>query len=430
MSDMTDNLSQPKLTVTTTQWTQKDTGWMFNLFGTAIGAGVLYLPISTGVGGIWPLIILSLFAGPMVWLAHRNLVRFCLSSKSPTANITTTVQEHFGKKAGHWLTLAYCLSIYPILLMYSIGMTNITIDYINRQLKGSAWPREWVSLTLVSLLIVLMHAEEKWMLRAVQAMVYPLVLSLFAISVYLIPQWNMTIFEQSLSWQDALCTFFFSTPLLIFSFNHSPACSSFAQAYRMVTNSVSDCEKKTQQILTRNTLLLLAIILFFVFSCIFTLTPTELAQAKLDNLPVLSVLHDRSNHGILLLLAPVIAFLAVVSSFFGVYLGALEGIQGIATQQWLKYRPNNPINPITIRRAAALFILLTCWGAGYANWTVISMIEAVVVPLLASILYIMPVYANYRIPRLHHYRNTFLDVFIFVVGIIAITSFLLAKMVH
>ena len=207
-----------------------------------------------------------------------------------------------------------------------------------------------------------MHTEEKWMLRAVKAMVYPLVVTLFCISMYLVPQWNTAAFSQDISIRDLLTTLFFTTPLLIFSFNHSPACSAFAQAYRLMVKNAEVCEAKTRQILIRNTLLLLVIILFFVFSCVLSLTPAELAQAKVDNLPVLSVLPDRSGNGVLPLLAPLIAFLAVVSSFFGVYLGALEGIQGITTQQWFKYCPHKPLSDVTIRRVAILFIVLTCWG--------------------------------------------------------------------
>ena len=28
--------------------------WTISLFGTAVGAGVLFLPINAGLGGIWP----------------------------------------------------------------------------------------------------------------------------------------------------------------------------------------------------------------------------------------------------------------------------------------------------------------------------------------------------------------------------------------
>ncbi len=35
-------------------WRKTDTMWMLGLYGTAIGAGVLFLPINAGVGGMIP----------------------------------------------------------------------------------------------------------------------------------------------------------------------------------------------------------------------------------------------------------------------------------------------------------------------------------------------------------------------------------------
>ncbi|PHX37260.1 threonine/serine transporter, partial [Pseudomonas sp. NZIPFR-PS5] len=34
-----------------TTWNRNDTTWMLGLFGTAIGAGTLFLPINAGIGG-------------------------------------------------------------------------------------------------------------------------------------------------------------------------------------------------------------------------------------------------------------------------------------------------------------------------------------------------------------------------------------------
>ncbi|WP_079253899.1 amino acid permease [Endozoicomonas arenosclerae] len=405
-------------------WSSRDTGWMLNLFGTAIGAGILYLPINAGAGGIWPLIVLSLLAGPMVWLAHRNLVRFCLSSTNPASNITGTVNEHFGVKAGRVLTLAYFLSIYPILLLYGIGITNVVISFLENQLFIESPPRLLLSLGLVSLLVAIMHVGEIWMLRAVKLLCYPLVVVLVGISIYLIPDWNLAAFDQPFNTHDLLLTLFLTTPLLVFSFNHSPACSAFAQAYRMTMPDNESCAQKTSLILKRNTQLLLVVILFFVFSCVLTLTPEDLAMAKEANLPVLSVLANRSVNPMFAVVAPVIAFLAIASSFFGVYLGTLEGMHGLVTQQWLKYNGRKPLNPVALRRGTVAFGLITCWLAGYANWSVIGMVEMVVVPVLAAILYLMPVYALYKVPSLSHFRNIYLDVFTVIVGIVAITAFI------
>ncbi len=45
-------------TGTRSAWRKTDTMWMLGLYGTAIGAGVLFLPINAGVGGLIPLIIM------------------------------------------------------------------------------------------------------------------------------------------------------------------------------------------------------------------------------------------------------------------------------------------------------------------------------------------------------------------------------------
>ena len=62
-------------------WTRFDTRWMLSLFGTAVGAGILFLPIRAGTGGFWPVVIMALLVFPMTWLSHRGLSRFvCASS--------------------------------------------------------------------------------------------------------------------------------------------------------------------------------------------------------------------------------------------------------------------------------------------------------------------------------------------------------------
>ena len=42
--------------------------WVLSLFGTAVGAGVLFLPINAGMGGFLPLVVMTLLVGPMTYL--------------------------------------------------------------------------------------------------------------------------------------------------------------------------------------------------------------------------------------------------------------------------------------------------------------------------------------------------------------------------
>src|SRR5450830_1456740 len=68
--------------ITDKAWNKFDTTWMLGLYGTAIGAGTLFLPINAGVGGFWPLLVLAILAFPMTFYAHRGLTRFVLSSST------------------------------------------------------------------------------------------------------------------------------------------------------------------------------------------------------------------------------------------------------------------------------------------------------------------------------------------------------------
>lgn len=116
-------------------WRKTDTMWMLGLYGTAIGAGVLFLPINAGVGGMIPLIIMALIAFPMTFFAHRGLTRFVLSGKNPGEDITEVVEEHFGVGAGKLITLLYFFAIYPILLVYSVAITNTVESFMMHQLQ-------------------------------------------------------------------------------------------------------------------------------------------------------------------------------------------------------------------------------------------------------------------------------------------------------
>ncbi len=122
---------------TLSQWSRQDTTWMLGLFGTAIGAGTLFLPINAGLGGFWPLLILAVLAFPMTFYAHRGLTRFVLSGRDG-ADITEVVEEHFGLKAGALITLLYFFAIFPILLIYSVALTNTVGSFLEHQLHIQA----------------------------------------------------------------------------------------------------------------------------------------------------------------------------------------------------------------------------------------------------------------------------------------------------
>ncbi|SAX72835.1 L-threonine transporter%2C anaerobically inducible [Klebsiella pneumoniae] len=65
-------------------WRKSDTTWTLGLFGTAIGAGVLFFPIRAGFGGLIPILVMLVLAYPIAFYCHRALARLCLSGANPS----------------------------------------------------------------------------------------------------------------------------------------------------------------------------------------------------------------------------------------------------------------------------------------------------------------------------------------------------------
>src|SRR5260370_22001569 len=138
-------------------WRKQDTVWMLSLYGTAIGAGTLFLPINAGLNGIWPLLVMMLLAFPMTYFSHQALCRFVLSSATANGDITEVVKEHFGSLAGKLLTILYFFAIYPILLMYSVAITNTTESCLIHQLGISPPPRALLAISLILILMAIVR---------------------------------------------------------------------------------------------------------------------------------------------------------------------------------------------------------------------------------------------------------------------------------
>ncbi len=423
MSNSQIDVLSPESVDKTEVWRKTDTTWMLGLYGTAIGAGVLFLPINAGIGGLIPLIIMVILAFPMTFYAHRGLTRFVLSGKKAGQNITDVVEQHFGITAGKLITLLYFFAIFPILLVYSVAITNTVESFITHQMQLPAPPRAILALVLILALMTLVHFGEHLIVKAMSILVYPFVIVLMALSLYLIPHWNASIFEHAASAggnasTGMLMTLWLVIPVMVFSFNHSPIISSFAVAKRQEYGD--EAEKKCSKILTFSTLMMVVTVMFFVFSCVLSLSPAELMEAKNQNISILSYLANHFQTPLIAYIAPVIAFIAITKSFLGHYLGAREGFNGIVMQS-LRSRGKSISLP-KMNRITAVFMLIATWAVSTLNPSILGMIETLGGPIIAVLLFLMPMYAIRKVPAMRKYSGRISNVFVVLVGLIAMSA--------
>jgi serine transporter len=406
-------------------WSKHDTTWMLGLYGTAIGAGTLFLPINAGVGGFWPLLILAVLAFPMTFFAHRGLTRFVLSGRS--GDITEVVEEHFGIGAGKLITLLYFFAIFPILLVYSVALTNTLSSFMEHQLHIAPPPRAILSLVLILGLMAIVRCGQGVIVKCMSVLVYPFVAALLLLGLSLIPNWNGAFFataSEGMPMPLFFKTLWLAIPVMVFSFNHSPIISAFSVDQKQRYGE--QAERKSSGILAIAHAMMVVTVMFFCFSCVLALSPADLAAAKAQNISILSYLANHFQTPVIAYAAPLIALVAITKSFLGHYIGASEGFQGLIVKS-LRGR-GRVMSASWLNRVTALFMILSCWAVATFNPSILGMIETLGGPIIACLLFLMPMYAIRRVPALRQYSGQASNVFVVVIGLIALSAIIYSFM--
>ncbi|MGL6599971.1 threonine/serine transporter TdcC [Aeromonas veronii] len=406
----------------------------------AIGAGVLFFPIRAGYGGLIPILIMLVLAYPIAFYCHRALARLCLSGSNPSANITETVEEHFGKMGGVVITFLYFFAICPLLWIYGVTITNTFMAFWEHQLQMAPLNRGVVALGLLLLMAFVIYFGKDLMVRVMSYLVFPFIASLIVISLSLVPYWNSAVFDQvnlseiSMFGHDGiLVTVWLGISIMVFSFNFSPIVSSFIVSKREEYEQEFGrdfTEKRCSKIISGASMLMVAVVMFFAFSCLFTLSPQNMAEAKAQNIPVLSYLanHFSSLAGsksafatTLEYAASIIALVAIFKSFFGHYLGTLEGLNGLILR--FGYQGDkSKVSSKKLNMVSMLFIMGSTWLVAYVNPNILDLIEAMGAPIIASLLCLLPMYAVSKTPALVKYKGQASNLFVTIIGVLTILN--------
>ncbi|MDQ1237444.1 MAG: serine transporter [Wigglesworthia glossinidia] len=405
-------------------FSKKNIMWILSLYGTAIGAGVLFLPINIGSGGLFYLLILIILAFPITFLSHRGLARLLLSGDNANTNLSEIIEKHFGKKISFLFSILYFFSIYPILLIYSTAITNTVIFFINSQLVDYQSSRIIIASCLIFILMLIILIGEKFIIKCMSILVFPFVLSLLFLSFYLIQFWHYSFFYELKNMINKydfniIKTIWNLIPIIIFSFNHSPIISSFVIDKK---KECKICAKKTcSNLLFYSHMLMIITVIFFVCSCIFSITESNMMEAKKQNISILSYFAIHFQNSFLKFFGPILAALAIIKSFLGHYVGAKEGLNKIFTLILKNSKNKKRINTKSI--IINILIFSSTWLSAIFNPSILEIIESLSGPIIAVILFLIPAFSIYILPNMKEYRSEKItNLFLWIIGILALSS--------
>lgn len=385
-------------------WSKEETLWSFALYGTAVGAGTLFLPIQLGTAGAVVLFITALVAWPLTYWPHRALCQFILSANTPASvGITGAVTHYYGKKIGSLITALYFIAFFVVVLIYAVAITNSLAEQISHYRPVDLPLRALISLGVVLLLNLIFLTGRQTTIKVMGMLVFPLIAYFLFLSIYQIGSWQPSLLTTQMEVSThTLHQVWLSIPVMVFAFSHTPIISTFAidRREKYGEQAMGKCKK----IMKVAYLVICLSVLFFVFSCLMSIPPSYINAAKNEGVTILSALSMVPNSPSWLSISGIIvAVVAMSKSFLGTYFGVIEGASEMvkATLNQVGVRKSRSFNRgLSILLVSTLTFIVCC-----INPNAISMIYAISGPLIAMILFIMPTLSTYLIPALKPYRS-------------------------
>ena len=385
-------------------WSKDETLWSFALYGTAVGAGTLFLPIQLGSAGAIVLFITALVAYPLTYWPHKALAQFILSSKTKgNEGITGAVSHYYGRKIGNLITTLYFIAFFVVVQIYAVAITNSLTEQLAKHLTVDTTVRVLVSLGVVLVLNLIFLMGRHITIKVMGFLVFPLIAYFLFVSLYLIGSWQPSLLTSQMAVdRHTLHQVWISIPVMVFAFSHTPIISTFAvdRREKFGDEAMAKCKK----IMKVAYLIICLSVLFFVFSCLLSIPPSYIVAAKEEGVTILSALSMMpSSPAWLGISGIVVAIIAMSKSFLGTYFGVIEGATEIV---------KSSLSQVGVKKSRAFNRAISIMGVSLITFAVccinpnaISMIYAISGPLIAMILFIMPTLSTYLIPALKPYHS-------------------------
>lgn len=399
-------------------WRWQDNIWALGLYGTAVGAGTLFLPVEIGTRG--PVIFLIMLLGlPLSLLPHLLLCRVYMREEETATGTLPIFGSFFSGRGEKLMTLFYCVTFFPVTLVYGVALVNAMDNFLTEHLHFTGISRGPLSFIVVAALYVVLSKGRDKVVATMSALALPFAASVLLIGVSLIPDWHLSNFTSAITevkstpLSTTMKGIWLTLPLITFSFCCAPMVSPLTSYYR---EKRAEGESKALFVIRVAYVAIFTSIIFFVLSCVLSIPHDSFVQAKAQNLNVLSVMKGNGDFSLIYYLAPFIAIIGMTKSFLGVGLSVAETFGQLAASVSGK-------KAATSKRVASLVLFLLTFGIVYANPDVINLIETFCGPLIAVILFLIPAYLIYTRAALAQLRGV--TVFLVVLGGLATLSALL-----
>jgi serine transporter len=341
-------------------FTRYDFGWVLLCIGMAIGAGTVLMPVQIGLKGIWVFITAFIIAWPATWMVQDIYLK-TLSESETCDNYTDIISHYLGKNWGIFLGVVYFLMIVHGIFIYSLSVVFDSASYIKTfGLTDADLSQSIVyKAAIFAVLVAIASGGEKLLFKISGTMVVVKVGIILVFGFAMVPHWNfnnITAFPPvAVFFRDVLLT----VPFCFFSAVFVQVLNPMNIAYRKREPDRLLATRMAVRTHRISYITLIAIILFFSFSFTFSISHEEAVSAFEQNISALALAAQVIPGKIIHLTSTVLNIFAVLTAFFGIYLGFHEALKGIVLNLLKRVMDPEKIDARLLTLGICVFIVIT-----------------------------------------------------------------------
>ncbi|MBZ7982170.1 hypothetical protein AVBRAN12640_06425 [Campylobacter sp. RM12640] len=393
-----------------------DLTWIFMVLGSAIGAGVLFLPIKLGENGIISVFIVWIIMVFVNTRTHFLLSLLCIDEKAQI-NDKSWFLRLFKNPISYVLMCIYVLPIFFTMIFLSLSLIN-AIEFLLHNRFNMLLDRNIIVVFTVLILVFLSILKLSFIKSINNILVIILCSSLVLFSLYLfvyvLYDWNTNEMLATTNINDTSKTILESLPIAIHSFSYLPLVFIFVKDLKNRYMDYEIIKIKIKKITLISNLILISIIMFFALVCILAVDYNDLNEIKKANISIVSYLAEKHNNFLISWIVPIVTSIAIVTSFFSYYIGSVLGVFEL-----LKLNEESKNAKIIVN---VIFIISLICFAIY-NPSILAFIGKISGPLIAFVSIILPLYVIYKKQEFFKYRFLIFDLLLLVSFLLIIYTY-------
>lgn len=407
-----------------TRFDSTDWGWIIMSIGMAIGAGIVFLPVQVGLMGLWVFLLSAVIGYPAMYMFQKLFINTLAASKE-CQDYPSVISGYLGKNWGMFLGGLYFIMLVIWVFVYSTAITNDSASFLHSfgVTEGLLSNNPLYGLGLICLLVALASRGENILFKISTFMVLTKLGVVALLGLMMVDKWdtaNIGAVPATGDWiKDAIVMLPFTLTSILFIQSLSPMVIS----YRSREKSIEVARFKAMRAMNIAFGILFVVVFFYAVSFTLAMGHEQAVKASEENISALAMVAQGVPGNTLKLLSLTLNIFAVMTAFFGVYLGFREACQGLAMNALRRFVPEEKINAKKVGYGIMIFTILLAWGAIVLNAPVLSF-TSICSPIFGLVGCLIPAYLVYQVPSLHKYKGISLYIIIATGILLCVSPFL------